>query len=225
MKIYLIPGLGYDDRIFAKLDFDGHQVECLNWIEPQANEPIQAYAERMLAPAANEEDKVVLIGHSFGGIIAQEWVATRNVDKVILVSSIKSRSELPLYFKLVAPLKMHRVFTKEICIKTVKYWGKAHGFVKHTDQELFKSMLQRQSNSYLQWALENLSTWAPPATKGETPIFQIHGTHDKTFPLKLINTPDVTVEQGNHIMLYKRHQEISDIIRRELETLDRGDLG
>ena len=42
MKIYLLPGLGFDHRIFARLDLGGLDVEYINWIEPKDKEPIRA---------------------------------------------------------------------------------------------------------------------------------------------------------------------------------------
>ncbi len=50
MKVACIPGLGFDRRIFAKLDFDGHDVEFLDWLEPERGESLIRYVERMAAP-------------------------------------------------------------------------------------------------------------------------------------------------------------------------------
>lgn len=211
MKIYSIPGLGFDYRIFENLNFGPYPVEHLSWIEPKVNESLQAYAKRM-SSSMTIDDEVAVIGHSMGGVVAQEIAAQRKVDKVILISSIKSRQELPRRFKLIAPLKLYHLFTKEVSVKTVQYWGGQHGFQSHADQELFRSMVGQQTNSYLQWALKNLSLWQAPAIPAATRLFQIHGTRDKTFPLHLIQHPDVTIEKGSHILCYKEPQQVNEII-------------
>lgn len=216
MKVYLVPGLGYDCRIFANLDFGEATIECLSWIEPQTQETISAYAKRLFADVLRQNEPLVLIGHSLGGIMAQELAAIKEVEKIILISSIKSRAELSRQFKLIAPLGIHRLFTKELSIKTVKYWGKSHDLVSQEEQDLFRSMVGQYSNHYLQWALRTLSKWSPPKLLPNTAIFHLHGTNDKTLPFSLINKPDATIIDGSHIMVLKRHAEISKIIQREL---------
>lgn len=47
MKIYLMPGLGYDCRIFDLLDLNNFDVVRLHWIEPMPREHIHDYAQRL----------------------------------------------------------------------------------------------------------------------------------------------------------------------------------
>ncbi len=219
MKIYLIPGLGYDCRIFEKLDFKNHNVEYLQWIEPMVNEAIYDYAQRMCSSILEEKDNVVIVGYSLGGIVAQEIARRKKIEKIILISSLKSREELPFQFKVIAPLKIHKLFTKELCVRTVRFWGKSHGFETKELRDLLKKMVGRQSNKYLQWALKSLSTWNPPKETIQPPIFQIHGTDDKTLPIKSIKNPNVIIENGSHIMIYKRHKELNEIIMKEINSI------
>lgn len=212
MNITLIPGLGYDCRIFENLEIPHTHTECLHWIEPHRAESLHAYAQRMYAKIKHKEEPLTLIGHSLGGMVAQEIASVRNIQQIILVSSIKSRSEMPLSFKMVRPLRLDKLFTKEISIKTVRYWGSGHGFETDTEKELFKSMVGKQSNTYLQWALRELSSWQEPAIPDTTDLIHIHGTHDKTFPFRLIKDPDIVIENGSHILVYKQAQTLSKII-------------
>ncbi len=213
MKIILIPGLGYDCRIFENLDLSGFDVEHLNWIAPKTNEKIHAYSQRLFSTLKNTSEKVILIGHSLGGIVSQEIANVHNIEKIILISSIKSRKELPFSFKLVKPLRLDIFFTKRICIKTVKFWGKSHGFETDTEQHLFKSMLENQTNRYLQWALRELSSWHEPTIPSHTEIVHIHGNNDKTLPYKLVHKTDFTIENGTHICVLKKASEITKLIQ------------
>lgn len=212
MNVYLIPGLGYDQRIFERLDLKKVQAIALDWIEPKAEEDIQQYARRMAERIPESAEKITLIGHSFGGIMAQEIANLRSVEKIILIGSIKSREELPFYFKMVAPLKLYVFFTKEICIRSIPYWGKKHGFVSTEDQELFKSMLGKQSNQYLQWALRQLSIWQTVVLPEHTQIFHIHGDRDKTLPFSLIQKPYFRISNGGHLISYRRAEELSVLL-------------
>ena len=104
MKIYLMPGLGFDQRIFEKLNLEGYKYSYINWIEPDKNEHIKSYARQLSANIQDSSEKIILIGHSMGGVLCQEIAAIKKVDLIVLISSIKSRSEIPFRFKLVSPL-------------------------------------------------------------------------------------------------------------------------
>lgn len=215
MKIYLLPGLGFDQQIFSKLDFKKEEVRYVNWIEPDGNESIREYAKRLAQDIPDTEEPTILIGHSLGGIVSQEIACFKQIDQVILISSIKSRKELPSFFKLVKPLRLYKLFKKEWTLNTVKFWGKKQDYVSQEEQELFKEMVAKQSNHYLQWALKTLSMWEQPRVPEPTKITQISGALDKTFPIKLIDKPTYRIEDGAHFMVYRK----APIINKILDTI------
>lgn len=218
MKVYLVPGLGFDRRMFQKLNFSNYEVQFLDWIEPLKNESISAYAKRLAEPIYDNE-KTILIGHSFGGIISQEIAVFKKIEKIILISSIKSELENPLQFRILAPFGLHRLFNKEISNATLKYWGSSYDYAAGEEQDLFKSMIGKQSNHYLQWALKQISIWKKPISENETPTIQIHGTNDKNFPIGLIKEPFYKIENGGHFMAYNMPGLIDQILREELEII------
>lgn len=213
MNIYLIPGLGFDHQIFQKYNFD--KVYYIDWIEPQKGESIQEYAVR-LAASIPDTGRNTIIGHSLGGILAQEISTFKPIQKLVLISSIKSRKELPRQFKVVKPLALHKLFTKGFALKTVRFWGKKHDYVTPEEQMLFKDMIGKQSNHYLQWALRQLSIWEAPPLPGNAELIQIHGLRDKTFPAKLIHQPDRIIADGGHFMVYKHSASVSEMISETL---------
>ena len=219
MKVFLIPGLSFDHQIFSKLDLAQWDVQYINWIKPSINESIQAYSKRLAQRIPAQEEKVVLIGHSLGGIISQEISCFRKIYKIILISSIQSRDELPIHFKIIKPLHLHKLFTKELTLKTVKYWGKNQDYVTEDEQRLFKDMVGQQSNQYLQWALKTLSSWTQPNIPAETILTQIVGESDKTFPIKKIKAPDYIIKNAGHFMVYKRPETLTQLINKTLSVV------
>ena len=213
MKILLIPGLGYDCRIFDNLDLSEFDVQRLDWIEPNASETIHDYSQRLFSKVKNTSEDLVIIGHSLGGMVAQEIASVNKIEKIILISSLQSRKELPFSFKLIKPLMLHKFFTKAMTINTIRFWGKSHGFDHESYKALFKSMVAKQTNSYLQWALRELSSWKEPKDLSKTKIVHIHGTKDKTLPYKLILNLDFTIEEGSHICVLKKADKISELIK------------
>jgi pimeloyl-ACP methyl ester carboxylesterase len=195
-----------------------HDIEYINWIEPKPNEPLRDYTTRLFKDLPKEESRITLIGHSFGAIASQEIATVRNIEKIILISSIRSSQELPTSFRFINPLNLHKLFTKEFSINTMKYWGKNRGFGNRVEQELFKNMIEKHSNKYLQWALKSICQWKTPKLPARTQLYQLHGSNDKTFPVKYIKKPDVIIENGNHIMVYDQAQKISEILKKEINA-------
>ncbi|MFY0674993.1 MAG: alpha/beta hydrolase [Bacteroidia bacterium] len=217
MKVFLIPGLGYDCRIFEKLDLRYLDIIQLNWIEPEREESLSQYALRFFKQASATSDKIMLIGHSMGGMLAQEIAAVYNIDSIILVSSLKSRKELPFIFKTLKPLGLHQLVTKKLMLKSFKLWANAHDFKTEALKSLFVSMTQKLTNNYLQWALRELSAWQRPKLTGKTKVFHIHGNKDKTLPYGLIENPNFTIKGGSHICLLTQANEVSQAIQACIE--------
>ena len=209
-RIYLIPGLGFDQRIFKNLKIKSSAINFIEYIDPQKGESIQNYAARLIKMNLNRNEAVTLIGYSFGGIIAQEIAKQIEVKKIILISSIKSKNENPFHFKIIASLGLHSFFNKNWTFKTFPFWAKFHGYFDERSQELFVDMIGKHSDNYLQWALFQLSIWVGMENL-KTPIIHIHGDRDKTFPLNLVSDP-VVIKNGTHVMVFNKAQEISNLI-------------
>ena len=217
MKIYCIPGLGFDHRIFSKLDLQNYDIEYINWIEPRDQEDWNSYAKR-IAKNIDDTQECVLIGHSLGGLLCQEIASFKKIYKIILISSIKSRKELPFHFKIIQPLRLQYLFTKQFTFFTFPFWAKQQDYKTKEAQTLFKSMISHQSNKYLRWALSKLSIWKAPKMSNSTPVFQLHGSLDKTFPISLIQSSTDFIPQGGHFMLFNYPKIIENSIIEVLKT-------
>ncbi|MEL6719958.1 MAG: hypothetical protein AAFO82_21980, partial [Bacteroidota bacterium] len=95
MKLHFIPGLGFDDRIFQKLELPDFECTYLHWIDPlNKQEPLEQYAQRLSKQIKIDTQPTILIGHSLGGILSLEISKFLPIQKVVLISSIRSRKEL-----------------------------------------------------------------------------------------------------------------------------------
>ena len=213
-----MPGLAFDHRIFSKLNLPGYDVNYIDWIEPLDDESFSQYAGRIAEDIAGS-GKVVLIGHSLGGIASREIAAVKDIDEIILISSVKSEDEIPVQFRLLEKLDLNKLFTKELSMKTLSVWGKLYDYENEEEQNLVKDMLSNMSNTYLRWALDKFLHWKAPDIPTETKVFHIHGDNDHTLPLRYIKAPDAVIKGGGHFMVYKHPIEISEIIRSELSRL------
>lgn len=70
MTLYLIGGLGADERVFKYLNINV-KTQIINWILQEPNEELKSYAKR-LTEQINKNEEFAILGVSFGGIIAIE---------------------------------------------------------------------------------------------------------------------------------------------------------
>ncbi len=219
-NVYYIPGLAFDKRIFQHIKLQADNVFYLEYIEPNKNEDILDYAKRMIEGLEFDPKEIhILVGHSFGGVLAQEISRIKKVDLIVLISSIKKRAELPWHFKIVAPLKIHRLFRKFPSVSTLPLWGPFHDYETKEERELVKSMINKQSNHYLRWALKSLSLWENHSDPSTYSLIHIHGKKDKTLLYNTLAKPIVTFDEGGHFLVFKKGKEISEIIKKEMDGL------
>ncbi|MBI9042462.1 alpha/beta hydrolase [Lutibacter sp.] len=208
--IYFVPGLAASSKIFEYLQFPAEQFELhfLEWILPLSeNEPIEEYALRM----ANfvKEERPVLVGVSFGGIIVQEMSKHLQPKRVILVSSIKSNKELPKRLKVIQKTKIYKLFPTHAIKNIEGFFKYAFGDYAKKRVKIYKEYLSVRDETYLKWAIYNVLHWNQK--KPMPHIVHIHGVDDEIFPIKHIKNC-ITIEKGTHIMILQKAKKISEII-------------
>ena len=98
-RVFLIAGLGADTRVYNNIDLNAHEVVCIDWIEPAKTETLITYTQKLINQYHISPNSIV-IGNSLGGMIAVEIAKIIPLQKVILISSIKTINEAPWYFNL-----------------------------------------------------------------------------------------------------------------------------
>ncbi len=208
--IYFISGLGADERIFQWLRYDGYCPVHLHWVAPERGESVEHYAQRLAA--AIEEERPIIVGLSFGGIVAVEIAKQRETEKVILLSSVKQASEIPIYYKLFRALPIHRILPFK-SILWAFYWLAYWLFSPESieQKQLLKTVLVETDPHFLKWALHKVVVW----NNQEVPetVVQVHGRCDRIFPYRCV-TPDYTVENSGHLMVMTQAEAISDLIEK-----------
>lgn len=208
--IYLLPGLCFDKRIFENLNLNSQKITYLNWIEPRIKESLSSYVERISQQISIDENKIILIGHSFGGIVVQEISKIINVEKVIIISSIKLSKEKPFSLLMFKHIPIYKLFNKKLVLKTFPLWANLFGYNSDKGKTLFINMLNNCTDNYFKWAFDKIVNWENEEII-HTNLFHIHGTNDKTFPIKLISNP-IKVIDGSHFMVNSKAEDLSKIL-------------
>ena len=207
--IYFISGLGADRRIFQWLQADDYRPVHVEWISPKKNEPIEDYAKRLTEQI--KDDNPIVVGLSFGGLMAIEIAKQIPTEKVILLSSVKDRLEIPFYFKLFRILPLHRVAPFKSFLFAF-YWLAYWLFAPEgSDQKkLLKTVLVETDPHFLKWALHKVVVWQNQDVPEN--LVHVHGKRDRIFPYRYVN-PDYSIESSGHLMVMNRAEEISNLLK------------
>ena len=99
MKAYFIPGLGADCRVFKNIKLPDSFIRInLEWIHPVEEESLESYALRM-GEKIDASEPFILIGLSFGGMLAIEISKIKPPVELVLISTIHISDELPILYK------------------------------------------------------------------------------------------------------------------------------
>lgn len=207
--IYFVSGLGADERVFQWLRYDGFRPVHIRWISPERGEPIERYAQRLSEQITS--DRPIIVGLSFGGLIAIEVAKQIPTEKVILLSSVKKKSEIPLYFKLFRALPIHRIFPFKSSLRAV-YWLVYWLFSPEgpDQRQLLKNILIDTDPHFLKWALHRVVIWKNQDVPDS--VVHVHGMRDHIFPLCFV-FPDYAIEDCGHLMVMNRAEEISNLLQ------------
>jgi pimeloyl-ACP methyl ester carboxylesterase len=207
--IYCISGLGADEGAFQYLDLSFVKPVFLGWIKPLKNETLHAYAMRMKEKYIHEE-KPLIFGLSLGGMIAVEIAKSIPSSKTIIISSAKTKNEIPFYLKTFRYIPLY---------KTLPDWSiRQHsvmrefflGVKKEEAKNYVKKVAQNADADFYRWAVEAILNWKNETVPSN--VVHIHGSNDKLLPYKFISA-DITVNNGGHLMIIENADKVSKLIK------------
>ncbi|MNK48725.1 hypothetical protein D3C87_675610 [compost metagenome] len=206
-KIYIFSGLGVDRRVFDNIDFGDLDVEFVDWIDPLKNESLENYAERISKKITSENP--ILIGLSFGGMVAIEISKILKTEKIILIASAKTQFELPKFNRISGKLRLNKLIPKSIFKKQNFITNWLFGIETDSEKQLLKNILKNTDPNFFSWAINEIVNW-----KNETipkNVTHIHGNKDRIIPFKNVKA-DFVIEGGGHFMTVNKPDEIQNII-------------
>jgi len=214
LHLYFVPGLAASSSIFEyiKLPKDKFEIHLLPWLVPVSkNESIENYAQRMCESIT--EKNHVLIGVSFGGIMAQEMSKISNPKKTIIISSVKHHNEFPRRMKVAKNTRIYKLTPVKMLNNIDNYAKYLFGDTIKKRADLYKKYLSMRDEKYLPWAIKNVLHWKQ--TSKNDKIVHIHGNKDGIFPIKNIKNC-IIVDGGTHVMILNKAKKINTILEKEL---------
>lgn len=214
-SIFIFSGLGADERVFQKLDLSNFEVTYIKWVIPQKKETLTEYASKLLNQIT--EKKPILIGLSFGGIVAIEVSKLIETERILLISSVKSRKEIPFYFRLAGKLRLNKLLPTKMLKSANFITNWFFGTSSHFDKEILKQILRETDPIFLKWAIDRLLHWSHDRVMEN--VFHLHGTNDRILPNRFLKC-DVLVEAGGHLMVLNKAKQVSKIINNQLTLIN-----
>lgn len=208
-EIVLISGLGADKRVFNFLDLSGYKTHCIEWLDPLEDESIENYATRLRTQITI--DNPVIIGVSFGGVMAIEIGKQIPVKKIILISSVENKTEIPLQNRWIGIFKLNKIIPAKLFNKVNDGMFWFFGVENENEKQLLRNIMGDTNPVFLKWGVDRLLNWRNETEPAN--VVSIHGSEDRLFPGK---KADYIIEGGGHLMIINKSEEISVIVRKEL---------
>lgn len=212
--IYFISGLGADQRLFQYLRLPNVTPHFVRWVTPFKDESWESYANRLSDQIPGE--KPIIIGMSMGGMMAIEISKFIPTEKVILISSAKTKKEIPPYFRLLKIFQGHRWLSYKLLVRLgLLFGGWLFGTTCKADKDLLNEIIHDTDETLFRWSWHRVAHWKNMFIPGNT--IHIHGNHDHMLPSQFVRA-DYIIQRGTHLMVVNKAEEISDILNKILDN-------
>jgi pimeloyl-ACP methyl ester carboxylesterase len=213
MNLYFISGLGADKRVFQKLTIsETFTIHHLEWVQVIPEETLAQYCNR-LTGQINLDEPFVLIGLSFGGVVAIELSRKIKPVKIILISSIARTEEAGMLNRVLGRLKLYRIIPVRFLLTPSRFLFRLFGAHTREEKDLLTGILQDTDPDFFRWSLDRLFSWKNEWEPEH--LLHIHGTGDKIIPYSE-RMQAIPVKGGEHLMVYSKAEEISGLLRKYL---------
>ncbi len=211
--IYLIPGQGSDARILQDLKLDSSfTIKHIKYSTPTKKQSMNEFAQ-LLANQIDTSEPFVLVGVSLGVMLATEMNTFLSPQKTIIISSAKSRKELPVQYQFQRAIPVYSLVPKLLVKGGARMLQPIVELDRRRNKEIFKAMLKDKDPKLLKRTVRMIIRWEQ--TEAPKRIIHIHGTNDHTIPIRNVNC-DYVIEKGSHMMTLTKAEEISELLNKIL---------
>jgi pimeloyl-ACP methyl ester carboxylesterase len=200
----MMPGMAANPTVFERIELPVEEFKMLwlTWKIPKKEESLKAYAQRMVEPIAKDKP-VVLIGVSFGGVLVQEMSRFLMVKRLIIISSVKTKQELPARMKLARYSGVYKILPTGLLNYITQIEKLPVGSTIRKRLKLYQQYLSVNDKNYLEWAIKEMLCWEQVQPIED--IIHIHGEEDLVFPIKNISDC-IRIPSGTHIMILNKYR-------------------
>lgn len=211
-RVYFISGLGADKRVFEKLDLSWCEPVFVTWIKPLRKETLPAYAARLRRQI--DDPSPIVVGISFGGMLAAEMLRLDPSVRILLLASIQNSKQLPQWYRLGKYLPLYLALPRRLLLpgNFISQW--LFGVRTASVKRLFKQIVQNTDTGFVKWAIWSILHWKT-ASALSPGIIHIHGTKDRILPCPAGVTTH-KIPGGGHLLPLEYPEPISQLLKKHI---------
>lgn len=211
IKTYFIGGIATDRQLYE------HQLAHIPgavYLPFPVHDPadtMESYVLKFL-PLIDSREPFNLVGNSMGGIMTMELLQHIHPQKVILISSVKCRAEMPWKLRQLRYSNLHRLLPGKAFIAGVRYGSFFLSEITRVPglRATVVEMARNNPPDFLYWCVHAIAHWRGPSGYRKD-IIHIHGTKDAMFPFHSVKQV-IPVAGGTHNMLLTRKEELTQML-------------
>lgn len=166
MNVYFISGMCYNCKVFDKLRLPkGYKKVYIEWSIPRSDESLSEYA-RTMAKVIDTSSPFILIGYSFGAVVMQEITLFLKPAKCVIISSFKSKREIPILFQAVCKVNLMEFMPKRLFSSTDFITNAFNRLVYNASNSDLAEYMTVTDPVYIKWVVEQITDWVPSCYRG-----------------------------------------------------------
>ncbi len=209
MNVYFISGMGANKKAFKFLDLSFCAPIFIDWITPIKNETLAAYAVRLRATI--KEKSPVIVGISFGGMLATEMAKADPNIQVIIISSNKCAKEFPNYLRIWKHFPVYKWIPERLMKSGGSITRSIVGPKGQEQRTVFSEILLETDHQFNIWAIDAILGWKNNSVP--TNVFHIHGSADALLPCRYVKANHI-INGGSHFMIMDNANELSELLKQ-----------
>lgn len=156
----------------------------------------------------------VLLGVSFGGILVQEMAKVIPVKRLIIVSSVKSKHELPKKMIWAKYTKVYKLLPTGL-VSNIELLRNMHLVMQSPSDWLYtRNTYLYVIKKYIDWSLDCIINW--DQEKESPGVIHIHGDKDPVFPIQYIQNA-IVIKGGTHIIIINKYKWFNENLEHLIE--------
>ncbi|MGJ3236271.1 alpha/beta fold hydrolase [Marivirga sp.] len=207
--LYLFPGQGSDERLFDSLTFEAtFKIVHIKYPIPEKGITMSEYA-KIISNQIDTTENYSFIGVSLGGMIISELTEFLNPQQSIIISSAKSRHELPFRYRFQSIIPIYKIIPPKLMLGGAKFLQPIVEPDRNTNKDTFKNMLSAKDPIYMKRTVSMIINWERENPQDN--LIHIHGTKDHTIPIRNVEANHI-IKNGSHMMTLTQPAPINEII-------------
>ena len=156
-KLIFISGLGADETVFQRINpIKGYESVFIQWKPIDRKYTITSYTKHLIEDISiNPND--IIIGLSFGGLIAIDLAKQYQLKKIVLLSSFRDKRDLKFFIQPAFALKLYKLIPNFKLSNFSRIFRHYFNLVSGEGEAVLSKMLNKQDPKFTKWAIHQMA--------------------------------------------------------------------